>query len=183
MKGMILSAVLAIAAPIIASAANSMPTLHAITAYTFQAPYSCKGSYEKSALFLSDYSKQRNAPDLLFNGACQSPLYIEASTAGDDFSLIADLGPVSLETVNAMKAFDYAGVVGTENSFKESMPVAAGHTYVVLISKSEIRALFALTVDEISPDGPMKVRYAALSYSIQSTQSESSGFNWEQGNH
>ncbi len=161
---------------------SNLPELNKIGVYTFQAPYSCKGDYSKSALFLSSYSKQRNSPDLLFNGACNSPLYIEASTAGDDFSLISDLGDVSLESVSASKSFNYDRTVGMDNTFKENMPVVEGHTYSVLISKSEIRALYVLKVDKILPNGMMVIRYAVKSYSIQRTVNESPNFDWEKGN-
>lgn len=62
------------------------------------------------------------------------------------------------------------------------MPVYRNHTYAVLISKRDIRALYVLTVDEINPQGQLKIRYAVKSYSIQGTQVESPGFGWEQGN-
>jgi hypothetical protein len=157
----------------------ALPTLHKIEEYTFQAPYSCNGSFEKSALFLSQYSKTRNAPDLLFNGACGSPLYVEASTAGDDFSLISDLGTVSLDSVSASKAFNYQRAVGHDNTFTQTAQVIEGHTYTVLIAKSEIRALYAFTVESISPTGEMKIKYAVKSYSLHTTKTESSGFDWE----
>ncbi|MGZ3768580.1 MAG: hypothetical protein ACXVCP_02450 [Bdellovibrio sp.] len=162
-------------------ASNNMPTLHKIETYTFQASYSCNGSYEKSALFMSDFSKQRNSPDLLFDGTCGSQLYIEATTAGDDYSVISDLGNVPLESVSASKSFNYDRTVGHDNTFKETMPVVAGHTYAVLISKSDIRALYVLKVDTIT-NGQMKIRYAVKSYSIQASQVEVPGFNWDQGN-
>ena len=165
-----------------AQSISDLPELHKIEGYTFQAPYSCKGDYSKSALFLSSYSKQRNSPDLLFNGACNSPLYIEASTAGDDFSLISDLGEVSLESVSASKSFNYDRTVGMDNTFKANVPVVEGHTYSVLISKSEIRALYVLKVDKISPNGMMVIHYAVKSYSIQKTVNESPNFDWEKGN-
>lgn len=164
------------------SSSYKLPELHKIKKYTFEAPYSCNGSYEKSALFLSGYSQQRNSPDLLFNGTCGSPLYVEASTAGDDFALISDLGNVPLETVNARKAFNYKGVVGYDNVFKKSMPVSLGHTYVVLISKIFIRALWVFQVNDISSDGKMSISYAVKSYSIQTPEDEASGFDWAKGN-
>ena len=161
---------------------SELPELHKIEVYTFQAPYSCNGDYAKSALFLSIYSKKLNAPDLLFNGACNSPLYIHADTAGDDFALISDLGDVSLESVSASRAIDSDRTFGMENTFKSRMPVVEGHTYSVLISKSEIRALYVLKIDKLLPDGTMEIRYAVKSYSIQETVNESPNFDWEKGN-
>jgi hypothetical protein len=52
----------------------------------------------------------------------------------------------------------------------------------VLISKSQIRELYALHVENITSDGQMKISYAVKSYSVQTTQNESPGFDWEKGN-
>jgi len=55
-----------------------LPTLHQINTVTLSPSYSCRSEedaqkgYGETALFLSKYSKQINAPDLLFNGACKS---------------------------------------------------------------------------------------------------------------
>lgn len=157
-----------------------LPTLHKAEGHIFTAPYSCQGNYEASALFLSKYSKQRNSPELLFNGACGSDLYIEAATAGDDFALIADLGRVSIESVSASKAFNYQRTVGKDNSFKQTMPAIQGHTYAVLIAKSEIRALYVLHINLIDSKGRMAITYAVKSYSIQKSISQSPGFEWEE---
>src|SRR5215471_3718603 len=93
-----------------------LPELHTIKNATLSPPYSCRSKeefttgYAKTALFLSKYSEERNAPDLLFNGACGSVDYFEGSTAGDDMSLIADLGTVPLEEVTTSKAFNFPRV-------------------------------------------------------------------------
>jgi len=162
--------------------AGKMPVLHKIEQATLTAPYSCKGSYEKSALFLSGFSKSQNAPDLLYNGACGSENFIDASTAGDDFTLIADLGDVKLEDLTASKSFNIQNTVGQDNTFKETQPVILNHTYAVLISKSDIRALYAFKVVSQTKDGAMTIRYAVKSYSIQETKAESEGFSWDRKN-
>jgi len=83
-----------------------LPELYRIKQATLSPSYSCRSreestkSYQQTALFLSDQSKEINAPDLLFNGACNSPDYLEANTAGDDLSLIADLGEISIEKLS-----------------------------------------------------------------------------------
>jgi hypothetical protein len=163
--------------------ASTLPKLHEIQSKVFAAPYSCKSmSYERSALFLSSYSKERNMPDLLFNGACGSQLYVEASTAGDDISMIADLGDVPLEQVTKSKAINWTRIVGGDNSFKDSQALIEGHTYVVVISKSELRAVFAFKVFGLYPNGSMGIHYAVKSYELQQTANASKGSNWEQGN-
>lgn len=182
MKYLFISAVFLLAGQ--AFADSALPQLHKISGHQFSAPYSCNGSYEKSALFLSMYTKNINAPDLLFNGVCRkSSLYFEASTAGDDFSLISDLGKVSLESVSASKAFNYRRAVGEDNTFKENVKIQEGHTYSVLLSKSDVRALYIVTVDKINPDLSLSIRYAVKSYSIVLRSEEVPGFNWEKGNH
>ena len=163
--------------------ASALPLLHEIKRVTLETPYSCNGSYKKSALFLSSYSKDRNSPDLLYNGACNpGDNYIEASTAGDDFSLISDLGNISLTEVTAAKSFNFQRTVGKNNNFKATQEIKVGHVYVVLTSKSEIRSLVAYKVVDQTIDGKMTLEYAVKSYSIQYTTEESKGFDWEQKN-
>ena len=153
-------------------ATDALPVLHEIREATFSRPYSCGANgYESSALFLSQRVHAQNAPDLLYN--CGSADYIEASTAGDDFSLISDLGPVPLESVDAAKAFNYQRVVGYDNTFREDIDVVLGHTYAVLIAKSDHRALFVLNVVAHTPGCAMTIRYAVKQYSFLQTELES----------
>lgn len=160
----------------------SLPRLHVIQSVTFSKPYSCNSmSYESSALFLSEFARNRNMPDLLYNGACRSEPSMSATTAGDDFTLISDLGKVPLEKVTAHKALNWTNIVGQDNKFQQTIKPVVGHTYAVLISKQEIRALYVLTVDSIEQDGPMTIRYAVKSYSVQNTKAASRGFEWEKG--
>lgn len=162
--------------------ASTMPKLHEIQSKVFAKPYSCGGDYKKSALFLSSYSKDRNAPDLLFNGACRAELYVDALTGGDDISLISDLGDVPLEEVSKMKAINWTRIVGGDNNFRKSQAVKENHTYVVILSKREIRAVFAFRVFGLYSNGSMGIHYAVKSYEIQETANASKNSNWEQGN-
>src|SRR5215469_7481984 len=129
-----------------------LPELHSIKTATLSPSYSCRPSgtgYENTALFLSDYSRQRNSPDLLFNGACGSQDFFEASTAGDDMALVADLGRgVDLENLSARLAFNLQNVASFSaySAFAQAVPVQRKHTYAVLLNKSDIRGLFLLTV-------------------------------------
>jgi len=164
------------------SFADVLPGLHQIKTITLPSPYSCGGSYEKSAIFLSDFSRDKNAPDLLYNGACGSENNLEASTAGDDFSLIADLGEVNLEAVTAAKAFNLKNMVGSDNTFKENAKIKLKHVYAVLTSKAEIRSLIIYKVISHNKDGRLTLQYAVKSYSLQETIKESSGFDWEKKN-
>jgi hypothetical protein len=169
-----------------------LPELHSIKTVTLSPSYSCRSAdefgkgYANTALFLSAYSKQRNSPDLLFNGACKTDDDFQASTAGDDFSLIADLGTeVSLETVSASRAFNLKRVhsYADYSKFADTVKVAANHTYAVLLNESDKRGLFVFTVVEYVPNQRVVLRYAVKSYQIMpSGQIRSDGFDWEKTN-
>lgn len=161
---------------------SKLPTLHEIKTHTFERTYDCEGDYSKAALYLSDYSQQMKSPDLLLRGACGTERSISASLSGDDLSVISDLGPVAIESVSAAKSLNYDRVVGHENTFKESAAIKEGHTYSVLSSKHERRALFIVHVDSLHADGSMEIRYAVKSYSVQKVAGESPGFGWDQEN-
>src|SRR5947199_6392615 len=89
-----------------------LPELHTIKTVTLSPSYSCRSQedsakgYESTALFLSDYSKRMNSPDLLFNGACKADDDFQASTAGDDMAFIVDLGDeLQIEKLSAGDVF------------------------------------------------------------------------------
>lgn len=169
-----------------------LPELHTIRRITLAPSYSCRSpeefqkGYAGTALFLSAYSKQRNSPDLLFNGACKSDDDFQASTAGDDFSLIADLGSeVSLEEVSASRAFNLKRVHSYPDysKFADTVKVIANHTYAVLLNESDKRGLFIFTVDEYVPNQKVVLRYAVKSYQISpSGQIRAEGFDWQRTN-
>jgi hypothetical protein len=170
---------------------RQLPKLHVIQTATLSPSYSCRDraefarGYEQTALFLSGYSRQGNAPNLLFNGACGSEDHFKASTAGDDMALIADLGnDVALESLTAHRVFNLSGVAGPdrETRFSASAPVVAGHTYAVLLNKSDVRGLFVLTVTTHVPNRSVTVRYAVQSYAIQRSEERAPGFGWDAGN-
>lgn len=169
----------------------NLPELHVIKTVSLAPSYSCRSTeefqkgYEGTALFLSDYSKKRNAPDLLFNGACRSQDYFHASTAGDDMALIADLGAdVQLEKLTASNAFNLRRVhsPGDYSRFVDSVPVAEGHTYAVLLNKREIRGLFVFTVVNHVPNQRVLLRYAVKEYQIMEAKAQSEGFDWGRDN-
>jgi hypothetical protein len=169
-----------------------LPALHQIKGATLAPSYSCRSSeefgrgYENTALFLSDFSKRRTGPDLLFNSACGSDDYFEAATAGDDMSLIADLGAgVSLEEVSASRAFNVQRVHSfpAYSKFARAVKVEAGHTYAVLLNASSKRGLFVFTVTGHVPNKEVSLRYAVKSYQVvPGGQISSTGFQWELGN-
>lgn len=197
MKSFILSLIIALSINVSVSSQNvpenyELPELHIIKTVTLSPSYSCRSSaefqkgYANTALFLSAYSKQRNSPDLLFNGACRSEDYFGASTAGDDMSLIADLGEnISLEEVSASRAFNLKRVssFAEYSKFANSVKVQANHTYAVLLNGSDKRGLFVFRVVNYVPNEKVELKYAVKLYQIMpSGQIVSTGFDWEKKN-
>lgn len=151
------------------------PELNIIKQTKLSTPYSCKGNYEKSAVFLSHFTKTLQMPDLQYDGECKSgPNYFQGSNQGDEFTLIADLGKVNLESVTPEKAFGN----GEYNSFKRFAEVKLGHTYAVLSSKRFNRSLVIYKVVRHTLDGELILDYAVKNYSIQNPNKESIGFDW-----
>jgi len=169
-----------------------LPALHQIKEATLTPAYSCRSSedfgkgYGNTALFLSGFAKERNGPDLLFNGACGSEDYFEAATAGDDMSLIADLGAnVPLEDISAARSFNVQRVHSfpAYSKFAKAVKVEPNHTYAVLLNAREKRGLFVFTVAEYVRNRTVSLKYAVKSYQVTpSGQVASSGFSWEQRN-
>lgn len=169
-----------------------LPTLHQIKEVTLSPAYSCRPpdefarGYENTALFLSDFTKRRNGPDLLFNGACGAEDYFQVATAGDDMSLIADLGTgVSLEQLSASRSFNVERVHSfpAYSKFAKVVKVEAGHAYAVLLNASDKRGLFVFSVTEYVRNKKVSLRYAVKSYQVMNRGHVSSvGFEWDKGN-
>jgi hypothetical protein len=165
-----------------------LPELHKIKTANLSPSYSCRSKedfqkgYRGAALFLSDYSKKRNSPDLLFNGACGSENYFQASTAGADMALIADLGEVALEDASAHLAFygKADGGRGLSSNFATAAKVEANHTYAVLLNKSDLRGLFIFTVVDYVRDRKVDLKYAVKQYQVLDVKTQSAGFDWAQ---
>ena len=140
----------------------------------------------ETALFLSDYARQRNSPDLLFNGACRAVDYLEASTAGDDMSLVADLGTgISLDDLSASQAFNVRRVHASAaySKFARVATIEQGHTYAVLLNASDKRGLFMLSVTEHVPGAKVTLRYAVKAYEVMpGGRISSPGFQWDRAN-
>src|SRR5690349_18208264 len=170
-----------------------LPTLHQIKEVTLSPSYSCRTpaefgrGYEHTALFLSDFAKRRSGPDLLFNGACGAPDYFQAATAGDDMSMIADLGAsIPLEELSAARAFNVQRqhTFAEYSKFAKAVAVEAGHTYAVLLNASNKRGLFVFTVTDYLPNQRVSLRYAVKSYQIlyDNRVSSAAGFDWDKKN-
>jgi hypothetical protein len=131
--------------------------------------------------------KRRSGPDLLFNGACGAPDYFQAATAGDDMSMIADLGAgIPLEELSAARAFNVQRqhTFAEYSKFARAVQVVADHTYAVLLNASDKRGLFVFTVTEYLPNKKVSLRYAVKSYQVMNGGqiSSAAGFDWEKKN-
>jgi hypothetical protein len=171
-----------------------LPDLHTIKTVTLAPSYGCRSAeefqkgYQGSALFLSDYAKQHNSPDLLFNGACGSEDIFQAATAGDDLALIADLGDgLKLENISAQDVYStfwpHKPPFVQETKYVTHVPVKLNHTYAVVLDKSDIRGLFIFTVVGYMLNQSVDLRYAVKNYQVQQTVAGSSGFDWSKTNH
>jgi hypothetical protein len=192
MRKLIFIAVVALlAASASADQDYKLPELHLIKTATLAPCYSCRTTeefqkgYSTTALFLSDYSKRQNSPDLLFNGFRGGEDFFQASTAGDDMALIADLGTdATLEKVTAHSAFNLRNVheYPAFTKFAQVARVEKNHTYAVLLNKGEIRGLFIFTVVNYVPNERVDLRYAVKEYQILNVKASASGFDWGREN-
>jgi hypothetical protein len=165
-----------------------LPELHKIKTATLSPSYSCRSKqefrrgYEKTALFLSTYSDDRNAPDLLFNGACGSRDYFQGSTAGDDMSMIADLGTIPLENATSQLVMANRDKDGQFFKFTREADVQPDHTYAVLIDKSHVRGLLVFQVAAYEPNKKVDIKYAVKEYQLLDVRAQSDGFDWASKN-
>jgi|ERR1700752_100032 len=168
---------------------DNLPELHKIKTVTLGPSYSCrpadefKRGYEKTALYLTNDSIFGSGPDLLFNGACGSEDYFDASFSGDDMSLIADLGShVSLEEISASRAFNVNRIHAEAeySKFVKATKVERHHIYAVLLNEGDKRGLFVFKVIDHVPNKSVELKYAVKAYQIMPRGKSSPGFDWEQ---
>ncbi|MBA2734005.1 MAG: hypothetical protein H0U54_14135 [Acidobacteria bacterium] len=199
MKRLALIAALLLVSASAASAQDyGLPELHAIKTVTLSPSYSCRSQadvqkgYQGTALFLSEHSKRRNSPDLLFNGACRSDDSFQSSTAGDDMAFLVDLGAeLQLEKLSAGDVFQLYHLRSSPGSpysrhaqsiLSQSVKVVPNHTYAVFLNKRDIRGLFVFTVMSHTPNQQVEIKYAVKQYQIMDVRAYSPGFDWEQKN-
>jgi hypothetical protein len=160
-----------------------LPELHKIKTITLSPRYSCRSAqdsqkgYASTALFLSRSSR---APDLLFNGACKSPDYLDVNMAGDALSVIADLGKIRIEDLKAEQVFNVQRVHSPElfSHFTMEVQPEIGHCYAVLINRSDARGMFYFTVTGYIPTERLDLRYVVKDYQLLHVYAESLGFDW-----
>ena len=133
-----------------------LPELHKIkkgNSFT-QLQLSIQGRFPKGLCWYCFFlSKSSRDPDLLFNGNCSQD-YLEGSTAGDEMTVMADLGKLKLEDLRTAQAFNVQGVHSPElySKFTRVAEIQIGHTYAVLIDKPDERGLFYFTIDGYIPN-------------------------------
>src|SRR5579864_1106134 len=128
-----------------------LPELHRINTITLSPSYSCRPpgdfelGYEDTALFLSDYSRRRKEPELVFNGACGAHDNLQG--VSNSYGVIADLGEMPLEKLTAHLIFNTRNVASFDlySKFAASVPVRLHHTYAVLTHSPASRSMFVFT--------------------------------------
>ena len=161
-----------------------LPELHKIQRITLSPSYSCRTpeefaqGYANTALFLSSYSKQRNSPELLFNGACHSPDYFMSATAGAQMDVLSDFGEVPLKDLVPSDVFGLHRTVNSMADFRQELLVKAGHTYAVLINKGEVHGFFFFQVVKHIPNQKLDLEYVVMNYSVFHEEQRSPGFDW-----
>lgn len=167
-----------------------LPELNVIKPVTLAPCYSCRTpeefarGYEQTALFLTEHSRRRNSPALLFNGSPGSGAdYFQVSMAGAEMSVIADLGAgldisdlTAVEFVHGVGA--RAGGPGTPMPFRTQAPVGVGRTYALIINKGEYRGLLYFTVTAHVPNQLVELRYTLKHFEALTLVGRSPGFDW-----
>jgi len=189
MKGILTIGILGLSvtsvAPTIAATDLGLPELHRINRVILSPSYSCRSEqdfskgYENTALFLSTYSRERNSPELLFDGACKSSDSFSAATAGDDLDVIADYGPWPIEDLTAQQVFSPQRIADAYAQFNQRVPVQEGHTYGLLINKRDIRGFFFFQVMRHTANQKVELKYVVQHYQLLDRSAESPGFAWD----
>jgi hypothetical protein len=169
------------AVTVFANTDDGLPQLHKIRTVSLVPRFGCPDRREvrpAPGLYVSSYSEESKRPELVFEGFCKSADYFSGATAGDDMSLVADLGDIRLEDVSAHLAFNPKNMVSHDAYFSQHVPVADGHTYALVINKSEYRGLVVFHVDDYQPNKSVKLRYAVKEYQLMVARKSAEGFNW-----
>jgi hypothetical protein len=167
-----------------------LPELHKIKTATLSPSYSCRTEDERQqglathSLFLSGFSRRTGRHELRLNGGCGTSGYFEGMSSGDHTGMIADLGEMPLENVSAQLMFYKQNITPTDycTKFMTRANVQAGHTYAVLASSSEVRAMFVFTVTAYIPNKRVDLNYVVKEYQILEMKAQSPGFSWETAN-
>eukprot|EP01094_Clydonella_sp_ATCC50884_P002211 TRINITY_DN116_c0_g1_i1.p1 TRINITY_DN116_c0_g1~~TRINITY_DN116_c0_g1_i1.p1 ORF type:complete len:182 (+),score=74.25 TRINITY_DN116_c0_g1_i1:27-572(+) len=166
-------AVLLLLAHTAAAATSTLPDLYKISQHKFSALYD-PGNYNESALFLTEYNKERGAPDLLYYGTT-SRCNFESATAGVDMAFFTMIGPnVDLEDLSAQTVLQD----GDEWRYN-TVPVYEGATYGLVESKSDTRSVVVFNVTSAGRCGsPVGIDYSVLFFDHIEEDSSSPGFDW-----
>ena len=164
-----------------------LPELHKIKTATLSSTYSCRSEeelqqgYGTTALFLSTDPRHRIGPELLFDGVCGERDYFQSVSGGDHTSVIADLGEIPLKNVTVLRMF-YKQKNMTPSDlctkFMSRVDVQTGHTYAVLASSSDVKAMFVFKVTGYVPNKRVDLNYVVKEYQTLGLKAQSPGFDW-----
>jgi hypothetical protein len=163
-----------------------LPELHKIKTATLSPSYGCQSQeefqqgYGATVLYLSDFSRRTGRHELRFNGACGGRDDFQSMSGGNHIGLIADLGEIPLQNVTAHLMFYKQNITPTDlySKFTTHVNVQAGHTYAVLASSSEVRAMFVFTVTGYVPNKKVDLNYVVKDYQVFEPKVRSPGFDW-----
>jgi hypothetical protein len=143
-----------------------LPPLRTVQTAVIGPSYSCGGTYSTAALYVTEENRRLELPDLLFNGACGSENNFDLNLAGDEMSLIADLGTTPLAVLDAANVFNLRGVdtFADYTKFAWTAKIVEGHTYAVVLNSGVTRGVFVFTVTRFVPDKQVALQYEVLSY-------------------
>ena len=158
-----------------------LPELHKIQKITLSPSYDCRTpeefaqGYANTALFLSDFSRQHNSPELVFRGSCKDiDLFL-----GHYLDVIADFGTVSLSTLTASDVFGVGHRMDSPADFRFFVKIQAGHTYSVLMNQGKICGFFFVQVVNYVPNQKLELEYVVMNYSIFREEQRAPGFDWD----
>jgi len=104
--------------------------------------------------------------------------------AGDEMSLVTDLGDVPLAEVSSSRAFNFKRVHSFDlySKFAQAALVEAHHTYAALINSHDRRGLFVFRVEDYKPNSSVLLSYAVKDYQVLDVRGASKGFDWSAEN-
>lgn len=151
----------------ITAKAGEFERLGRVYEYTFAEPYYCgaKANYETAAMFLTPFAEWLNAPDLIYDGCGSNPSSVSIIVPSRDKGIISDLGEIQLSKENPLPL----GFDGTKYIIDQphSQLAIKNHTYMVLESRDDTRAVYFFKIIELNQGGSMKIQYVVNSYAYK----------------
>eukprot|EP00040_Diaphanoeca_grandis_P011242 m.57580 g.57580 ORF g.57580 m.57580 type:complete len:183 (+) comp22409_c0_seq1:145-693(+) len=160
--------------------ADNFPQLNTITTRTITSSYSCGTRTMADSCLTFDSSQAPGADncDVLLNGGCGDDTYFQVNLAGAEMGFISNIGDVALENITSYVAMT-PGVTG----FLQSQNVVVGEVYVMILARSDHRAMFIMKVTSSnSTTGGLTAQTAVRLYESLDVTKQSPGFSWDANN-